>query len=317
MGYIIGLLAALIFGANGSVIKVLVSSGLSAAQLTFFRTLTVMVLTGLVLVVSDRKSFRISGRQLIWMFVLGVFGVAGLQYFYAVAVSRISVGIALLFEYLAVLAVAVIARVFFKEQVRPRIWVAIGFVLAGLAIVAQVWDSHVELWGMIAALIAAAAYTVYFMVGEKALTVMSVMGMTFWAMLFSTAFWGIFSGWWEIDLTVLTQEISMTGSLENLIVPLWVPLLWAVVVGSFVSFLLSFVALKRLKATPAGIIASSEVIFAFVVAWLWLGEALNLVQILGAAIVVAGIVLAQTARQGKVVDLDLATTTGTITTTKG
>jgi drug/metabolite transporter (DMT)-like permease len=109
----------------------------------------------------------------------------------------------------------------------------------------------------------------------------------------------------------------MTGSLEHLIVPLWVPLLWAVVVGSFVSFLLSFVALKRLKATPAGIIASSEVIFAFVVAWLWLGEALNLVQILGAAIVVAGIVLAQTARQGKVVDLDLATTTGTITTTKG
>lgn len=317
MGYIIGLLAALIFGANGSVIKVLVSSGLSAAQLTFFRTLTVMVLTGIVLLISDRKAFRISGRQLIWMFVLGVFGVAGLQYFYAVAVSRISVGIALLFEYLAVLAVAVIARVFFKEQVRPRIWVAIGFVLVGLAVVAQVWDSHVELWGMIAALIAAAAYTVYFMVGEKALTVMSVMGMTFWAMLFSTAFWGIFSGWWEIDPSILTTNISMTGSLEAVIVPLWVPLLWAVVIGSFVSFLLSFVALKRLKATPAGIIASSEVIFAFFVAWLWLGEALNLVQILGAAIVVAGIVLAQTARQGKVVDLDLATTTGSITTTKG
>lgn len=317
MGYIIGLLAALIFGANGSIIKVLVSSGLSAAQLTFFRTLTVMVLTGIVLLISDRKAFRISGRQLIWMFVLGVFGVAGLQYFYAVAVSRISVGIALLFEYLAVLAVAVIARVFFKEQVRPRIWVAIGFVLVGLAVVAQVWDSHVEVWGMIAALIAAAAYTVYFMVGEKALTVMSVMGMTFWAMLFSTTFWGIFSGWWEIDPSVLTSNISMTGSLEAVIVPLWVPLLWAVVIGSFVSFVLSFVALKRLKATPAGIIASSEVIFAFIVAWLWLGEALNLVQILGAAIVVAGIVLAQTARQGKVVDLDLATTTGTITTTKG
>lgn len=313
MGYFIGFLAALLFGSNGSVVKVLVNSGLSAAQLTFFRTLTVMILTGVFLLIRDRSAFRIPGKQLFLMAVLGIGGVAGLQYFYAVAVSRISVGIALLFEYLAVLAVAVIARVFFKEQVRSRIWVAICLVLAGLAIVAEVWNSHIELWGMIAALIAAAAYTVYFLVGEKALTTMSVLGMTFWAMLFATAFWGIFGGWWSIDPALFTQQISMTGALENLIVPLWMPLLWAVVVGSFISFILSFAALKRLKATPAGIVASSEVIFAFIVAWLWLGEALSLVQILGAAIVVAGIVLAQTARPGKAVDLDMAITdTGAI-----
>jgi drug/metabolite transporter (DMT)-like permease len=63
-----------------------------------------------------------------------------------------------------------------------------------------------------------------------------------------------------------------------------------------------------LKSTSAGIVASSEVIFAFVVAWLWLNETLTSVQLVGAAIVAVGIVLAQTARPGKVVDLDLATT---------
>lgn len=308
MGYFIGFLAALLFGSNGSVVKVLINSGLSAAQLTFFRTLTVMVLTGIFLLLRDRSAFKISFKQMMWMAVLGIGGVAGLQYFYAVAVSRISVGIALLFEYLAVLAVAVIARFFFKENVKPRIWVAIALVLLGLATVAEVWNSQVEFWGMVAALIAAAAYVVYFLVGEKALTTMSVMGMTFWAMLFATAFWGIFGGWWSIDTALFTKEISMTGALENLIVPFWVPLLWAVVVGSFVSFVLSFLALKKLKATPAGIVASSEVIFAFIVAWLWLGEALSLIQIIGAAIVVAGIVLAQTARPGKAVDLDMAMT---------
>lgn len=306
MGYVIGFLAAILFGSNGSVVKVLVNSGISAAQLTFFRTLTVLILTGVVLLISDRRSFRISGKQLLWMAVLGIGGVAGLQYFYAVAVSRISVGIALLFEYLAVLAVAVIARVFFKEQVRPRIWVAIGFVIVGLAVVAEVWDSQVELWGMIAALLAAAAYTIYFLVGEKALNNMKVLGMTFWAMLFSSIFWGIFSGWWDINPQIFVTEISMTGALEDVIVPLWMPLLWALIVGSFFAFVLSFLALKKLKATPAGIIASSEVIFAFIVAWLWLGEALSPIQILGALIVIAGIALAQTARPGKVVDLDLA-----------
>ena len=50
------------------------------------------------------------------------------------------------------------------------------------------------------------------------------------------------------------------------------PLAATVVFGSFLPFVLSFTALKHLPATAAGIVASSEVIFAFLVAWLWLGE---------------------------------------------
>ena len=73
---------------------------------------------------------------------------------------------------------------------------------------------------------------------------------------------------------------------------------------------MSFFALKHLSATAAGIVASSEVIFAFATAWLWLGETLDLVQLLGAGVVLAGIVLAQTARAGKVVDADLALDAG-------
>jgi len=85
------------------------------------------------------------------------------------------------------------------------------------------------------------------------------------------------------------------------------PLTVTVILGSFAPFLLSFYALKHLSATAAGIVASSEVLFAFVVAWLWLGEQLSVVQIVGAAVVLVGIVLAQTARSTKtVVDADLA-----------
>jgi drug/metabolite transporter (DMT)-like permease len=41
-------------------------------------------------------------------------------------------------------------------------------------------------------------------------------------------------------------------------------------------------------------------------AWLWLGEGLNLVQIIGAAIVLVGIILTQTVRANKVIDAGLA-----------
>jgi drug/metabolite transporter (DMT)-like permease len=306
MGYIIGFLAAILFGSNGSVVKVVVDSGVSPAQLTFFRVLVALAISFVVLLLTERTAFRISAKRMLGMAILGIGGVAMLQWFYALAISLIPVGIALLFEYLAVLAVAVIARFVFKEAVRGRIWVAIGLVLVGLAVVAQIWTGTVEALGMIFALAAAAAYTIYFLMGERALKGMSVMAMTVWSMLFAAAFWGIFSGWWQMDFTLLASQISLTGSLAAVIVPLWAPLLWAVTIGSFVAFYLSFSALKHLKATSAGIVASSEVIFAFIVAWVWLGEALSLPQVIGALVVVAGIVLAQTARPGKVIDLDMA-----------
>ena len=306
MGYVYSLIAALLFGANGSVTKVVVDAGLSPAQLTFFRVLVSAILAGLLLLLTDRSAFRVSGRQLAIFAVLGIVGVALLQFTYAVALSLLPVGITLLIEYTAVLMVATIAFFFLHEQVKARLWVAIGCVLVGLAIVAQVWSSELDPLGVVFAFCAAITLTVYFLGGEREVGKSSPLAVAFWTMLFATLFWAIFSGWWQLDPSVLFDDVSLTGNLAQIVVPLWVPLAWNVVLGSFLAFLLSLIALGRLKATAAGVVASSEVIFAFLVAWLWLGEDLDGVQIIGAGIVLVGIVLAQTARTDRVVDADLA-----------
>jgi drug/metabolite transporter (DMT)-like permease len=154
------------------------------------------------------------------------------------------------------------------------------------------WNSSVDGLGMIFALIAAASYTIYFLIGERALKGMNVVAMTFWSMLFASVFWAFFSGWQEMDFSMFSKSISLTGSLAAVYVPLWAPLLWILTMGSFVAFYMSFKSLSLLPATSAGIVASSEVIFAFIVAWLWLGESLTVIQILGALIVTAGIAVA-------------------------
>ncbi|KQX07141.1 MULTISPECIES: DMT family transporter [unclassified Leifsonia] len=309
MGYLYALVAALLFGMNGSVTKVIVEAGITPAQLTFWRVASVTVIAGAILLVTNRRAFRITPRQLAVMAALGIFGVALLQWTYAVAVSLLPVGIALLLEYLAVLAVAVIARAVFKERVKPRIWAAIALVLIGLAVVAQIGQSTLNIVGVAFALAAAATLTVYFVVGERQVGATSPLAVGFWSMGFAAVFWGVLSGWWEVDPALLGSTVSLGGNLAGLSVPLAIPLLWNAVLGSFAPFLLSLLALKHLTATAAGITASSEVLFAFGVAWLWLGETLTVVQLLGVALVTVGIVLAQTARAGKVLDADLATGT--------
>ena len=306
MGYVYALLAALLFGANGSVTKVVIEAGISPTQLTQFRVVGTAVIAGLILLVIDRSAFRIGWRQVGVMAVLGITGVAVLQASYAFAIQLLPVGIALLLEYLAVLFVAVIAFVFLKERVKPRLWVAIACVLVGLAVVAQIWASNLNGLGVVMALVAAASLTIYFLVGERQVGATFPLAVAFWTTGFASLFWAFFSGWWSVKPALLAESVSLSGNLEAVHLPLWAPLAWCVLLGSFLPFLLSFLALKHLSATAAGIVASSEVIFAFVVAWLWLGESLNVIQILGAMVVLAGIILAQTARSGKVIDADLA-----------
>lgn len=313
MGYFYALLAAFLFGANGSVSKVIIESGFSAIQLTQMRVFGAAVISGIVLLVLDRRSFRLPPRQWPVIIVLGVVGVGLLQATYAFAIALLPVGIALLLEYLAVLIVAVVAFFFFKEKVHIRLWMAIALVIVGLVVVAEIWASTLNPIGVLWGLAAALALATYFLVGERQLKTISPLALSFWTMSVATVFWAPFSQWWTFTADTFTRTASLGGSLENIAAPIWFLVVWNVTLGSFAPFLLSLSALKRLSATAAGIVATSEIIFAFVTAWLWLQESLSTWQVIGASVVFGGIVIAQTARTSDVVvQADLALETGPI-----
>jgi len=313
MGYFYALLAAFLFGANGSVSKVIIEAGLSAIQLTQMRVLGAAIISGIVLLVLDRRSFRLPPRQWPVIIVLGVVGVGLLQATYAFAIALLPVGIALLLEYLAVLIVAVVAFFFFKEKVHIRLWAAIALVIVGLIVVAEIWASTLNPIGVLWGLAAAISLATYFLVGERQLKTISPLALSFWTMSVASLFWAPFSRWWTFTSETFTTVTSLGGNLGAISVPVWLLIVWNVTLGSFAPFLLSLSALKRLSATAAGIVATSEIIFAFITAWLWLQEALSTWQVIGASVVFGGIVIAQTARSSDVVvQADLALETGPI-----
>lgn len=293
------ILGALLFGFNGSMSKVVMAAGISPEQLTFFRVAGTAIIAGGVLLVTDRTQFRLTRREVGWFAMLGVGGLAMVQWLYSVAISLLPVGVALLFEYTAVVLIALTARVVLKEQVRPRLWWAIGIMLIGLAVVAQVWDSPLSGLGVLAGFGAAVAYAFYFLGGERSVAGRPAMAVAFWAATFATVFWLIFARWWQLPLGAFSEDVSFGGSLETVVTPMWLPLLAIVTLGGFAPFTLIFMSLRHISATASGLLASSEVVFAFVVAWVWLGEALAPLQIVGSSLVLVAIVVAQTARRGR------------------
>jgi drug/metabolite transporter (DMT)-like permease len=73
-------------------------------------------------------------------------------------------------------------------------------------------------------------------------------------------------------------------------------MLYVLVAGTMVTFLLVAAALRHISATRVGIVAMLEPVAASAVAFAWLGESFGTAQLLGGGLVLTAILLAQTAR---------------------
>jgi drug/metabolite transporter (DMT)-like permease len=297
LGYAMVWTAALLFAVNGTVSKVILESGISSTRLVQARTTGALVVLGLVLLALAPGSLRVTRRELPFLVLFGAVGVAFVQWLYLVAIHRLPVGIALLIQYLAPLLVALWARYVMHEPVRRRFWAALALALFGLTLLVQVWDGlTLDALGVAAALAAAVAFALYLLLAERAVERRDPFSLSLFGFLFAAAFWAAVQPLWSFPLGDVTTDASLLGNLADTELPVWGLVGWLVVFGTIVPFGLVVWALRHLPATRVGIVAMLEPLAATAVAWIWLNEELEPVQLAGGAIVLGGIILAQTAR---------------------
>jgi drug/metabolite transporter (DMT)-like permease len=296
-GYLMVLVGAVLFVVNAGVSKVVLTAGVEPARLTVLRAVGTALVLGLALAAFRPRSLRISVREVPMLLAYGIGGVAMVQFLYFVAIERLPVGIALLLEYTAPVWIALFARVVLHERMGRTVWVALGLSLAGLALVARVWDGGtLDGLGVLAGLGAGLAFATYFLVGEAAVVRRDPFSLSFWGFAVAAAFWSVLRPWWH-SLGDLGGSTSLLGALGDITAPVWLLVLWVVVLGTLVPFAVETAALRHISATAAGMVAMVEPVGAAVLAWVWFGEELAAVQLAGGAVVLTGIVLAQTARR--------------------
>ena len=295
-GYVYTVVAAALFGINGTVSTLALQAGLPAPRLTALRCTGAAIGLVVVLAVISPRRLRVTRRELPFLAVFGVVGVALTQFLYYVAIGRLPVGIALVFEMTAPVFIALYVWLVRREQVRSRLWVALLLSLCGLVLVAQVWEGGGSLdpLGVAAGLLAALCLATYYLMGERGTVGRDPIALTTWSFVAAALFWAVAAPWWRFDAGVLVHRVP--ASLGGLSVPLWALVAWIVVLGAIVPFWLSIAALPHLSPTTAGLVATVEPVFASIVAWLWVGQVLTGWQIAGGVVVLVGIALAQTAR---------------------
>jgi drug/metabolite transporter (DMT)-like permease len=138
--------------------------------------------------------------------------------------------------------------------------------------------------------------TFYLLLAEHAVGGRDAVSLLEWGFAFGALFWCFVAPWWSFPADPVGADVSLLGRLTDYHLPVWALMAFLIVIGTVVPFFLVVSALRHLPATRVGIIAMLEPIVATIVAWAWLNESFGALQLVGAAIVLTGIVLAQTAR---------------------
>jgi drug/metabolite transporter (DMT)-like permease len=297
LGAVMILTATFLFGLNGSTAKTVMATGISAEQITLFRSLSACLTAGLFMLLRNPRSFAVSRREWKWLVLLGTAGIGLMQWSYANAVANLPVGVALLIQYTAIVLVPITGMVIFKTRVSPRLWLGVGFVLAGLVVVSHIWQAGLSTIGLAFAAVAAIATTTYYMVGEHVHDSRDSFSTLFYSMAFSAIMWVPASHFWTFDFSRFISTIDLGGNLAGTVIPAWIVFAWLGIMGSFVPLLLTYAALPHLSATGVGVMSTTETIFGFLFAYLWLGEKIDGLQTLGGLLVIAGIVIAQISRR--------------------
>ena len=291
------LTGAVLFGFNGAVSKVILDSGLSSLRLTEVRSTGAFVVLLVSLLIAAPRLLRVRREELPFLAVFGAVGLASVQLFYFLSIHRLPLGVALLLEYTAPLLVALWARFVLHQQVRPRLWLALGLALFGLSLVVQVWTGiTLDGVGLGFGVITAVSFAAYILMAEHEVGRRDPVSLACYGFFFAALLFALIQPWWSFPFSFVGERISLLGHLSAHHLPVWALLLWVVVLGTVIPFLLVIGALRHISATRAAIAAMAEPVAASIVGWAWLGESLDASQLVGGAVVIAAIAIAETAR---------------------
>lgn len=286
--------ASVLFAVNGTVCKLVLQAGLAPAQLTVLRATGAFAGLAVVMLVlapwQRLGRLAVTRRELPLLAACGMSGFFLVPMMYFVSISRLPVGVALLFEYMAPLLVALWARFGQGQPVRPRLWGGLALGLAGLACVAEIWgDLRMDTIGMLAGLGSAVGLALYYLLGAHGVRRRDTISLNAWAFGFA-ALAGLL-----MQAVTRSRDWSALGGTSHG-VPVWLLYCYVVVLGSIVPYVLVAAALRHLPATSVGILGMVEPVLAAAIAWLTLDETLYAPQLAGGALILVGVALAETAR---------------------
>jgi drug/metabolite transporter (DMT)-like permease len=289
VGLLVALLSAAAFATSGPFAKSLLEAGWTPGSVVFLRIAGGAALLVVPAVRALDGRWALLRREWPQVVAYGVSAVAVPQLAFFYAVQHLSVGVALLLEYLGLVLVVVWQSLVARRLPRVQTMLGIVFAVIGLVLVLDAFGgTQVSgvgvLWGLLAAFGLASYFLLSARSHEDTLPPMAlaggglvVGGLAFAAMGFT----GL------LPMTFAAGDVTLAG----IELPWWLAVLELAVVAAATAYVTGIAATRVLGAKLASFVGLSEVMFAVLFAWALLGELPRPVQLLGGLFILAGVVV--------------------------
>jgi drug/metabolite transporter (DMT)-like permease len=274
--------SATAFGTLGILAKLAYASGLGTEQTLAFRFLLAAVGMVMLAVVLGQNPLRLERRRLLALLALGAFVYTAQSLTYFIALRSLPASLAVLIAYIYPSLVVVAGWLFLHRSVSIWHWVALAASFAGVALL--VGGARFQLtWAVVLAIASPTIYTAYILIGERVMS--SVPAVAASAVIFAGAAVAF------CLLAALNHQLAPPGNASG-----WAVGVALALVPTMVAISLFLAGLPRIGAARAALLSTWEPVVTVLLAAVILGDRLSIVQAIGGALVIAAVVIVQTAR---------------------
>ncbi|WP_332642273.1 EamA family transporter [Aeromicrobium sp.] len=286
-GLTLAVLSAMSFALSGPFAKALIESGWTAGSAVTARVLIAAAVLAIPAAISLRGRWGWLRQNAGLLVAYGVIAVAGCQLAYFNAVERMEVGVAILIEFTS--PVAVIMWLWFRHSQRPTRLTVVGALtaLGGLVLVLDLLSgADVDALGVIWALLAMAGAAFYWIISADEDN--GLPGIVL-------AAGGLVVGGVVLLIAGLIGIVPLATSRSDVVLAdtelsWWLPVIGLGVITAAIAYVLGIAATRRLGSRLAAFVGLGEAVASVVFAWLLLDESPRAIQLLGGALILAGVI---------------------------
>ena len=273
------IISAVLYGVSPILAAVAYRGGINGITLTFLRS-SVSVPLLLAIILADKRPLRLPKRALGSVAALGVFGGALPILLLYLSYNFISTGLATTLHFIYPIVTVVASAVTYHERM-PRIMLsAVVLVTVGIFMFSDI-DARSDKVGIILALLSGLFYSFYVIyIDRSGLDRLDYMVLTFYVMLImsaATLIFGLVTDSLSFDFSPLSWSVSVVISLM-------------VTLGAMPLFQ---AGIRYEGASAAGILSTVEPVTSVALGALFLGERVETGQLMGAGMILFGVILAE------------------------
>lgn len=276
------ILAGCFWGCMGIFVRKLGTYGFGAIQIVSIRISLAALIFSLVLLVKDRRGFKISPKDIPLFLGLGFGSILFFTICYFTAITMMPLSTAAILLYTSPVWIMLMSIFFFHEKLDRRKLIALALAFAGCVLVSGISGEGMTVTGLLVGLGSGIGYGLYSILGKVALRKYSSYTVTTYTFIFAAV------GSWIISRPVdMMGKFSSAPDLGFLIFFCFLTAL----ITAVIPFLSYTLGLESVEASKAGIIATIEPMVATLIGILVFAEKLTIMSGAGILLILSSVVI--------------------------